>query len=100
MQATITAAERMRFEYSIRAWPVFAGRTRPLHRGQSGQPRPEAVRRTYAPLGMMISRPISATMLMRTNSAGVTRSPSRRGITRERSRAVRAAILEPATRLC
>ena len=33
-------------EYSINAWLVLAGSTPPLHRGQSGQPRPDAVRRT------------------------------------------------------
>ena len=53
MQATMTAAERMRFEYSIRAWPAFAGRTRPLQRGQSGQPRPVEVSRTAPPVTTM-----------------------------------------------
>ena len=67
-----TTAEATRFEYSIQAWPDIGGTTSPWHPGQSGQPSPESVSRTSAPLGMMNSRPASETAASRSAFLGET----------------------------
>ena len=59
---SITTPDSMRFVYSIHALASMAGMTLVFsHSGQSVQPRPESVRRTMPPLGMMIHRRAIAT---------------------------------------
>ena len=70
----ITIPERMRFVYSISAWPAWAGTTPPSQSGQSGQPSPDAVRRTTAPLGTITQSRASATRVSPAKAAGARRA--------------------------
>ena len=85
-----TSPESARLLYSIIAWPAAAGTTPPSQRGQSGQPRPDAVRRTTAPLGTITHSSASATSVSRAKAVGVRRRRSDR-IGRNRSPAGPAA---------
>ena len=75
---TITMPDRTRLEYSISAWPACAGTTPPSQSGQSGQPSPDAVRRTTAPLGTIAHSRASATSVSRAKAVGARRARRRR----------------------
>ena len=64
--------------YSITACPVVTEVIVPSHVGQSGQPRPESVSRTTAPLGTMTHIRASVTSVSTANPAGVRTGLSRR----------------------
>ncbi len=85
---TITMPDRTRLEYSISAWPACAGTTPPSQSGQSGQPSPDAVRRTTAPLGTIAQSRASATSVSRAKAVGARRARRRR-IGPHRSRGAR-----------
>ena len=48
--ATLTRPDSRRLPYSMIAWVSSGATAEPKHLGQSGQPRPEPVRRTPAPV--------------------------------------------------
>ncbi len=76
--AAPTIAERIRLVYSITACPVVTDVIVPSHVGQSGQPSPESVSRTTAPLGTMTHIRASVTSARAAKPDGVRSGASRR----------------------
>ncbi len=56
-------AEKTRLPYSTKVLKPIGGTALPWHCGQSGQPRPEPVRRTAAPVSTTAVRKNSATQV-------------------------------------
>ena len=74
-----TRPERTRLPNSMSAWVCSGGATPPPHCGQSGQPRPEPVRRTPAPVMTMPMSMNSAQNATREYCSGVSVGMRRTG---------------------
>ena len=91
MTAIATTPVKRRFTCSIAPWVLDTStKLLRLHSGQSGQPRPEPVRRTSAPVTMITARASAASRVRRRYVAG--RSRQRRGSTPSRASSVRSTM--------
>ena len=103
MTAIATMPVKRRFTCSITPWVLETStKLLRLHSGQSGQPRPEPVRRTSAPVTMITARASAASRVKRRYVAG--RSRQRRGSTPSCASSVRwtmaaRVVVDPAAAL-